>query len=121
MVYDWAVPTAHAVAAFVKVGWDETNEPHPLVLRLVDSDGQTVSVPAATGPGQVIEFPGSLEVPRPARMPHGSEIDSTFVINVGPLPLIPGQRYRWELVIDEKTLASEPFLVRSVPDQGKAQ
>jgi hypothetical protein len=108
-------PAPHAVAAFVKVAWDETNKPYPLVIRLIDSDGQTVSAPGPTG-DQKIEFPGNVEVPRPARVPHGSEIDSTFVINVGPLPLIPGQRYRWELTIDDQVLASEPFLVRSSPE-----
>jgi hypothetical protein len=105
-------PTTHAVAAFVKVSWDETNIPHAVTLRLVDSDGLVVTVP---GPEeeQRIEFPGNLEVPRPAGIPHGSEIDATFVVNIGALPLTPGQRYRWELEIDGELAAAEPFLVRS--------
>jgi hypothetical protein len=114
----WSVtgpmPAAHAVAAFVKVGWDEANEKHPLALRLVDSDSQVITIPGPVGQ-QRIEFPGNLEVPRPAGIPHGSEIDATFVVNVGPLPLTPGQRYRWELEIDGKRQASEPFLVRPMP------
>jgi hypothetical protein len=111
----WSVtgpmPTTHAVAAFVKVGWDEANEKHPLALRLLNSDGQVVTLPGPVGE-QRIEFPGNLEVPRPAGIPHGSEIDATFVVNVGALPLTPGQRYRWELEIDGEQRASEPFLVR---------
>ncbi len=114
----WSVtgpmPTSHAVAAFVKVGWDEANLPHRLALRLMDSDGTTVSLPGLAGE-QRIEFPGNLEVPRPAGLPHGSEIDATFVVNVGALPLTPGQRYRWELEIDGEVIAAEPFLVRPMP------
>lgn len=114
----WSVtgpaPTTHAVAAFVKVSWDETNVPHAVALRLVDSDGAIVKVPGPEGE-QPIEFPGNLEVPRPAGIPHGSEIDATFVVNIGALPLTPGQRYRWELEIDGELRASEPFLARSMP------
>lgn len=115
----WSVtgpaPTTHAVVAFVKVSWEETNIPHPVALRLVNSDGETVTVtrPAPAEGEQKIEFPGSLEVPRPAGIPHGSEIDATFVVNIGALPLVPGQRYRWELEIDGELRASEPFLVRA--------
>lgn len=114
----WSVtgpgPTPHAVAAFIKVGWDEANQPHALALRLLDSDGQTVAVPGPAGE-QPIDFPGNLEVPRPAGIPHGSEIDATFAISVGALPLVPGQRYRWHLEIDGQAMASEPFLVRPMP------
>lgn len=114
----WSVtgpaPTTHVVAAFVKVSWDETNIPHAVTMRLVDSDGMIVTVPGPEGE-QRVEFPSSLEVPRPAGIPHGSEIDATFVVNVGALPLTPGQRYRWELEIDGELRAAEPFLVRSAP------
>jgi hypothetical protein len=120
----WSVtgpmPTPHAVAAFIKVGWDEANQPHPLRLRLVDSDGTAVTVPGLGGGTQQVEFPGNLEVPRPADIPHGSEIDASFVVNIGATPLTPGQRYRWELRIGEETLASEPFLVRPLPGQPQA-
>jgi hypothetical protein len=117
----WSVtgpmPTPHAVAAFVKVGWDEANVRHELSLRLVNSDGATVSLPGPAGE-QRIEFPGRLEVPRPAGVPHGSEIDATFVVSIGALPLTPGQRYRWELSIDGEERASEPFLVREMLPPG---
>ncbi len=35
-------------------------------------------------------FGGTLEVGRPPGVPEGSEIDTTFVINLLPLPLAPG-------------------------------
>jgi Family of unknown function (DUF6941) len=60
----WSVtgpmPTPHAVAAFIKVGWDEANEPHPLSLRLLDSDGQTVSVPGRPESSR-LTFPAILK------------------------------------------------------------
>ena len=115
----WSVtgpgPASHAVAAFIKVDWLEANEKHQLRLQLVDSDGTPVAVPTPVGSPQPVVFPGVLEVPRPAGLPHGSEIDASFVINVQALQLVPGQRYRWELLIGEDVLASEPFLVRSMP------
>ncbi len=68
-------PTAHAVVAFIKVAWDEANQPYRLKLRLLNSDGQVVIVPGPAGE-QSIAFPISLEGPRPAGIPHGSEIDA---------------------------------------------
>ena len=114
----WSVigpgPAPHAVVAFIKVGWDEANKPYDLSLRLLNSDGQTVTVPGPTGE-QPVNFPGTLEVPRPAGIPHGSEIDATLPVKVGALPLVPGQRYRWQLDVGGEPVASEPFLVRQMP------
>ncbi len=116
----WSVtgplPTPHAIAAFIKVGWTEANEPHKLVLRLMDSDGSVVSIPGPAGM-QSLQFPGNLEVGRPPGLPHGSEIDAMFVLNIGALPLVPGQRYAWQLEIDDEVLATEGFLVRAIPPQ----
>jgi hypothetical protein len=80
----------------------------------VDGDGTVVTITGPAGP-QSIEFPGSLEVGRPPGLPHGSEIDATFVVNIGPLPLVPGQRYEWQLEIDSEVRASEGFYVRAMP------
>jgi len=112
----WSVigpdPSPHAVVAFIKVGWTEANEPHKLVLRLTDGDGNTVAVP---GPMSALplEFSGNLEVGRPAGVPQGSEIDATFAMSLGPLPLASGQRYRWILEVNSEELASEGFYVRA--------
>jgi Family of unknown function (DUF6941) len=110
------LPTPHGIAAFIKVGWTEANEPHKLVLRLVDSDGNVVSIPGPAGL-QPLEFPGNLEVGRPPGIPHGSEIDATFVLNISALPLVPGQRYMWQLEIDDGVMATEGFFVRAMPPQ----
>jgi len=109
-------PGPHAVVAFIKVGWTEANEPHKLVLRLTDGDGNVVTLP---GPASAVpmEFSGNLEVGRPAGVPQGSDIDATFALNMAPLPLAPGQRYRWILEINGDELASEGFYVRKPPQQ----
>jgi hypothetical protein len=114
----WSVtaplPSPRAVAVFIKVGWTEANEPHKFSLRLVNADGQTVMAegPAGTQP---IEFQGNLEVGRPPGIPQGSEIDASFVVNLGPLPLVPGQRFTWQLEMDTQTIAAESFYVRPLP------
>jgi hypothetical protein len=103
-----------AVAVFIKVGWTEANEPHKLMLRLIDADGQVVSVEGPAGK-QPLEFQGNLEVGRPPGIPQGSEIDASFVINLTALPLVPGQRFTWELEMDGSGLTSESFYVRPLP------
>jgi hypothetical protein len=105
------VPSPHGIAAFVKVGWNEANEAHKFTLRLVDADGSLVSISGPAGP-QPLAFQGNLEVGRPPGIPQGSEIDATFVANVGSLPLLPGQRYAWQIEIDGNVVATESFLVR---------
>ena len=118
----WSVtgpmPTPHGLVAFIKVGWTEANEQHKLILRMVDSDGNVVSIPGPAGQ-QMLLFPGNLEVGRPAGVPHGSEIDATLVLNIGPVQLMPGQRYAWQLEVDDEVLATEGFLVRALPPQLK--
>ena len=108
------IPGPRAVAVFIKVGWNEANEPHKFELRMVDADGQTATVagPAGTQP---LEFQGNLEVGRPPGIPQGSDIDASFVINLGPLPLVPAQRYTWRLEIDGDLAAAESFYVRPMP------
>lgn len=104
---------------FIKVDWTEANEQHKFSLRLVNADGQTVTAegPAGTQP---IEFQGNLEVGRPPGIPQGSEIDASFVVNLGPLPLVPGQRFTWQLEMDTETIAAESFYVRPLSQQPPA-
>ncbi len=114
----WSVtaplPGPRAVAVFIKVGWTEANQPHKFALRLADGDGQVVVAEGPVG-AQPVEFQGSLEVGRPAGIPQGSEIDAQFAINLNQLPLVPGQRYTWQLEIDGKEAATESFYVQPLP------
>ncbi len=91
-----------AVVALMKIPWDRANQPLPMELDLVDSDGQPVLMPTPTGP-QGLKVTRTIEVGRPAGLAHGSPLDSAFVLNLSPLPLAPG-RYEWRL-----TLAGKAF------------
>jgi hypothetical protein len=99
----WSVtgtPTApQAVVGLIKVPWDRANEQLPLNLQLVDADGQPVVLPGPDGADtQHIEFNAVIEVGRPPGLAPGTPIDSSFTVNVQPLPLLPG-RYTWRLEI----------------------
>jgi hypothetical protein len=108
------LPFAHAVVVLIKVGWNEANRPHDFALRLTDADAKLVSVPSPAG-SQVLEFRGRLEVGRPPGIPEGSEIDTTFVVQMQALQLAGGQRYTWCLEIDNEEAAAEGFFVRPMP------
>ena len=96
-----------AVVALVKIPWDRTNTKLPMSLRLVDADGEFVSIeglPLLGVEGQ------SVEVGRPPGVEPGTSIDFAFQLTVPPLPLQPG-RYSWRLTVaDDVTQVS--FQVR---------
>lgn len=102
----WSVtgtPTPnHAVVIVLRVGWDEANIQHRLVLRLLTADGlNAVEVPTPFGSQPLVVEVG-LEVGRPPGLAQGSTIDHSLAINVGPgLPLTPG-RYEWRLRINDQ-------------------
>lgn len=99
----WSVTTTptpnHAVVVILRVGWDETNINHHLALRLLTADGlNAVEVPTPFG-SQPLTVEIDVEVGRPPGLAHGSSIDYSLAINIGPgLPLVPG-RYEWRLQI----------------------
>lgn len=93
-------PPNHAVVVILRVGWDETNTEHSLVLRLLTADGHNaVEVPTPFG-SQPLAIEAAFEVSRPPGLPRGSTIDHSLAINIAAsLPLTPG-RYEWRLQID---------------------
>lgn len=113
----WSVtgpqPAAHAVVVLIKVGWDESNRQHEFIVRLTDADGGVVSVPSPAGT-QELSFSGRFEVGRPPGIPQGSEIDTSFIISLQPVPLPGGQRYTWRLEVDQQEHAAEGFFVRGI-------
>jgi Family of unknown function (DUF6941) len=120
----WSVigpaPAPQAVVVLIKMQWTEANRSHNFMLRMTDGDGATVRVPSPAGT-QAMEFAGSLEVGRPPGIPPGSEIDTTFVVPLQPLPLTPGQRFTWRLNFGDQEVASETFYVRPLPPQPPGQ
>ena len=53
----------------------------------------------------------------PPGIPEGSPIDVALAVNLGPIPLEPGTRFAWRLMIDGESLpgASLAFTTRPRP------
>jgi hypothetical protein len=98
----------HAVAVLMKVPWDRANIRLPLRLELFGPDGNSIQIKTPDG-GVPILGQGAVEVGRPPGIAHGSALDASFVLNIGPLPLSPG-RYEWRLTLAELELPA-PFTV----------
>lgn len=112
-------PVPSAVALKVDVDWNEAGQPHHWELFLEDADGRPVMVDTPDG-AQPVEVRGEFTVSQPAGVPEGSPIDVALAVNMGPIPLRPGTRFTWRLVVDGEALpgASLGFTTRPVPDEG---
>ena len=91
----WSVTSGKlpsALAIKIEVPWNDANQPHTLAIRLLDSDGN-----------EIVDLTSeTFEVGRPAGIPTGTAIDHVLAIQMGPLNMLsPGQRYVWELTIDD--------------------
>lgn len=102
----WSVtssPTApHSVVVLAKIPWDRANQKIHFRLALRTADGEAVTLTTPDGRDVGVEHEGDIEVGRPPGIPHGSMLDTSFVLNLPPLPLPPG-RYEWRLEIAEET------------------
>ena len=102
----WSVigpdPSPMAIVVKLDVPWDQSNVRHQWQLELVDADGQAVMLggPEAQAPVQVAS---DFELGRPAGLKPGTPLDLALAINIGPLPLAPGNRFVWRLSIDGAT------------------
>ena len=92
-------PMPSAIALKIDVGWNEAEVPHHWELYLEDADGRPVMVDTPDG-AQPVEVRGEFQVARPPTVPAGTPADVTMVVNLGPLPLAPGNRFNWRLAID---------------------
>lgn len=117
----WSVtgpdPTPSAVAIKVGVDWHEFNVAHHWELFLEDADGVLVTFETPEGP-QTIEVRGDFSATAPEGVPVGTPVDVPVAVNFGPIPLGPGARYTWRLVIDGENLpgASASFTTRPAPE-----
>ena len=91
-------PMPSAIAMKIDVGWHEAEQAHHWELFLEDADGRPVMVDTAEG-SHPVEIRGEFSVARPATVPEGTPIDVALAVNVPPLPLAPGNRFTWRLVI----------------------
>lgn len=93
----------------LKVPWDRANQPIPLKLQLLDSDGHPVLLTTPDGP-RPVGGEMTMEVGRPAGVAAGSLLDSAFVLSIPSLPL-PVGRYEWRLEVAGTQITSS-FQVR---------
>lgn len=97
----WSVtssPTApSAIAVFLKVPWDRTNQKLTSRLQLEDADGHPVVLP---GSGEPVGVEQIIEVGRPPGLDPGTPIDASFQLTVQSMPLEAG-RYVWRLTVAE--------------------
>ena len=116
----WSVigpdPVPSAVALKIDVDWHEAERAHHWELFLEDADGRPVMVDTPDG-SQPVEVRGEFSVNQPPGIPAGSPIDVALAVNLGPIPLSPGTRFVWRLVIDGESLpgASLGFTTRPRP------
>jgi hypothetical protein len=95
-------PTPSAVVVKLEIDRHETGISHHWELFLEDADGQLIILDTPEGP-QTVEVRGEFEAGEPVGIPEGAPIDLPIAINFGPLPLMPGARFTWRLVIDGNT------------------
>jgi len=115
-------PVPSAVAIKVGVDWHEFNTDHHWELFLEDADGQLVRFETPEGM-QSIEVRGDFSATEPQGVPVGTPVDVPIAVNFGPIPLSPGSRFTWRLVIDGDSLpgADASFTTRPQPESPDAE
>lgn len=103
-----------ALVLLVKVPWDQTNAPHQLVIKLVDSDGNDVLLGQdQLGNPAPLMLGMQFETGRPPGVVPGTPIDFQNAVNIGAgIMLTPGQSYQWRVEIDGQPTATRSFYVR---------
>jgi hypothetical protein len=96
------------VAVLVRIPWELTNRKFKWDLKLVDADGNQVTL----GPGGPVGFEGGFEVGRPPGVPKGINLTVPIAVNIGGVPLKPSGSYSWDLFVDGARLGSAPFFTR---------
>jgi hypothetical protein len=92
-------PTPCAVAILLEVDPPQFGVVHHWELFLEDTDGRAVLVEGPVGL-MPIEARGEFQVGDAVSVKSGTSVTVPMAINVGPVPLAPGARYVWRLVVD---------------------
>jgi hypothetical protein len=95
-------PMPMAIALLLQVPWTMTNRPVRFRLSLHFEDGQPVETPGPAGQAP-LEIGGEIEVGRPPGAREGVVFNAPIAINVGPVALVPGLRYYWQLAVDDRS------------------
>jgi hypothetical protein len=92
-------PAPSAIAMLIEVPWDQTNTKHPVLLELLDADGNAVEVESGDE-SEPVKVESVLEVGRPPGVKPGTSLAVPLAVNFGPIPLEAGSQYVWRLTID---------------------
>lgn len=105
-----------AVVVFLRVSWEDTRQERRFALRLLDDDGHAVLLSKEDEKPVCFsgEFGAQDGIPDSAGL-QLEDIYSNLSINIPPLPLELGRRYRWVFEVDDYEIADAPFVVRSTP------
>lgn len=98
-----------AIAVIVHVPWSETNIKHTWQLQLFDEDMNEV---VDENGNAAARLAGEFEAGRPAGLPPGVTVDVLQALNFAPMPLPPGRRWEWRLMVDDVTVANRTFSTR---------
>ena len=93
-------PTPLGLAIKIDLDHTELGRPHHMEVFLEDDQGQLVVVQGADGVAQPLEVANDFEIPQLPDLVEGIPVVVPAAINFPPLPLEPGRRYTWRLVID---------------------
>lgn len=96
-------PAPSAVAIKLELDWHETDRMHHWELFLEDADGQPVTFMSENGL-ESIEIRGELSAMRPEGLMEGTPVDIPMAINLGPLPIEPGNRFTWKFLLDGEAI-----------------
>jgi hypothetical protein len=110
-------PVNMALAIKISVPWDQANNPHTVTARLLDADGDPVSVTVVDEEDEEREIPIvselTFETGRPPGLMPGTNLDAPLVLNFAGLAL-PTGAYEWRLEIDGNPEARTAFRVGPV-------
>ena len=112
-------PSPQAIAMRFDVAGTELGTSHHWELFLEDQDGQPVVLDQPDGTSVPIEVRGDFEVPKSRDIVAGVPVSVPVALHFGPLPIAPGGRYNWRLLVDGETDESwrVSFSTRALPEQ----
>ena len=95
-------PTPFAIAMTLEMPRESAGVQRTVRWDLLDDQGHPVLVPGPMGVTPMV-IQGQFTPPESEDLPDGAPLTAAFAINVGPVPIPPGGRYEWRLMIDEET------------------
>ena len=95
-------PTPFAIAMTLEMPRESAGVQHTVRWELLDDQGHPVLVPGPMGVTPMV-IQGEFTPEEHPDLPNGAPLTAAFAVFVGPVPLPPGGRYEWRLMIDEET------------------